>query len=138
MSLEVLAAFAVANNNTPSRKALYELTIEEARARVKISDGNKKKAEDGSVALTLGLGKKKLSLDAISKGATRVNATADQIQQFTSILQAAIDGGSFDEEIIRIQTEAQQTVNFLLFEPTPTAEPAQTEVPSGVDLDELG
>ena len=105
---------------------------------MKISDGNKKKAEDGSVALTLGLGKKKLSLDAISKGATRVNATADQIQQFTSILQAAIDGGSFDEEIIRIQTEAQQTVNFLLFEPTPTAEPAQTEVPSGVDLDELG
>tara|TARA_R110002020_G_scaffold36419_2_gene109499 strand:+ start:3755 stop:4186 length:432 start_codon:yes stop_codon:yes gene_type:complete len=143
MSLEALAAFAVANNNTASRpKPLSALSLEEARAKVKIADGNRKKAGDGSVALILKLGKKNIALDAISAGATRVNATADQIQQFTTVLQAAINDGSFDDEITRLQLESVATESVEAVpeqvSPTPTAEQAQTSVPDGVDLNELG
>jgi hypothetical protein len=143
MSLANLSAFAVANNNTTARaKQLSELSIEEARAKVKVRDGNRKPSVDGSVALTLVLGKKTLSLDVIAPAATRVNATVDQIQEFTTILQDAIAAGNFDNEIIRIQKESVKVPEVAPVAPseetsTQAAEPAKTEVPAGVDLNEL-
>ena len=106
MSLAQLAAFA-ANNRNPAKTPLYELATAEARPLVKIKDGNRPAHEDGSQALTLVLGRYVLNLDVIAKGASRVVASGDQVAQFTGILQAAIDSGDFDGEIIIAQEKAK-------------------------------
>lgn len=138
MSLEALAQFAVNNNNAKaaSRTPLYQLTIEEARAKVKIKDGNKKAKEDGSQALTLTLGKHTLSLEAIAPKATRVNATAEQVEEFTSMLQAAVDAGEFDEAIIEAQAKADPA-NKPEDAPVETGDEGEEAAPEGVDLDAL-
>lgn len=139
MSLELLAAAAVANNFTAgnSRTPIYELSIEDARAKVKIKDGNKKPKEDGSQALVLGFGKKNLPLDVIKAGATRVNATADQVEQYTTILQEAIDNGSFDDTIAAAQLAAEEAANAPKVVEETTEEEVVAEAPVGVDLDAL-
>ena len=92
-------AQAAVKNNYASKTPLYELPVEKARAFVKIKDGNRKPAENGSQALVLTLGRFNLGLDIIAPNATRVFATAEQIEQYTAVLQEAIDSGAFDEEI---------------------------------------
>ena len=107
MSLAQLAAFAVANNNTSAtRTPIYDLSIEDARARVKIGDGNKQPREDGQQALTLSLGKHKLPLDVIAEKATRINAPAEQVEAFTVALQDAVNAGDFDVAIQEAQAKA--------------------------------
>jgi hypothetical protein len=107
MSLEALAAFAVNNNHAVNKKVpLHELPVIEARKLVKIKDGNRKPAPDGSQALTLVLGRRTISLDTISKGATRVNATVNLIDTFTNVLQIAVDNGDFDKAIAEVQEAA--------------------------------
>jgi hypothetical protein len=105
-----LQAFAVTNNFSQSRGGVpvYDLSIEVARAKVFIVDGNKVPAEDGSQALTLKLGKRKVSLDAVKKGATRINASAEQVEAFTAALTAALAAGAFDEAIRATQAAAKQ------------------------------
>lgn len=107
-----LAQFAVSNNFSQSRGGVpvYELSIEDARAKVQVVDGNKVPNEDGSQALTLKLGKRKVSLDAVKKGATRINATAEQVEGFTATLKAALEAGAFDEAIKATQEAAKQAV----------------------------
>ena len=109
MSLSALAAFAAANNNATSngRTPTYELSIEDARKAVKISDGNKTAKEDGTQALKLSLGKITLSLAIVAPKATRVNAPKEQVEAFTADLQAAIDDGSFDPAIVEAQAKAK-------------------------------
>lgn len=100
MSLASLAQFAAGNRVAATKKKkVYELTVEEARAVVTIVDGNRKEVTDGSQALTLKLSRRTLSLDAVVKGTNRILASEDSVEEFTGILQAAIDDGSFDEAI---------------------------------------
>lgn len=103
MSLSTLAAFAVANNNakSASRATKYwELDAVELREFAKVKDGNRKLAEDGGQALVITLGKVRVDLDAIAPKATRVNATAEQVEEFTGLLEAAIGAGDFDEALL--------------------------------------
>lgn len=98
--LSDLAAFAVQNNYTAAKRtAVYELSIEEARAEVRIVDGNKIPNEDGSQAIVLKLAQSRLNLDKVSPKATRINAPKDKVAAFTATLQAEIDKGTFDDEI---------------------------------------
>jgi len=133
-----LAAAAVANNNSKTKAtsvAAYLLPLEAARTAVKIKDGNRKPAEDGSQAITLTLGKITLALDVITAGATRVNASQEEVEGFTTMLQEAIEAGAFDEAIVAAQ-----------FKGNPANRPAKVErvepvaaedmdvVPAGVDF----
>lgn len=109
MSLANLAQFAAAATTAQATRTPMEaLTIEEARAVVKVGDGNKKANEDGSQALVLRFGKIVLSLDVIAKGATRVNATKDQVADFTAQLEAGVKEGAFDTAIIAAQDKIRQ------------------------------
>ena len=100
-----LAAAAVANNNKAATAATpaYALSLDEARKVVKVRDGNRKPAEDGTKALTLVLGKITLDLEVIAPGATRVNATPEQEEAFTAQLLAAVEAGAFDNAILTAQ-----------------------------------
>jgi len=108
MSLAALAAFAVNNNNRAAKKTpLFELPVADARKLVKIKDGNRKPAADGSQALTLTLGRRTLPLDIISKGASRVNAAAAQVTSFINVLNTALQAGEFDDVIAAAQAESK-------------------------------
>jgi hypothetical protein len=140
MSLENLVQFAVSNNNSRGAGAtpIHKLSVEDARSRIIIRDGNKTKKE-GSQALVLGCGRRVLPLDIIKKGSTRLNVEDAQVEAVTEQLQAAIDEGAFDEAI----KEAQEA----LANPAPaktakeeTAEEAAPEVApavDGLDLDDI-
>ena len=133
-----LAAVAVANNNSKGngKTPSYLLPLEEARAAVKISDGNKKANEDGSQALTLTIGRVTIALDAIAPKATRVNATAEQVEAFTATLQAALEAGAFDEAILAAQHKANPANRKAKAEVATTGELVEG-APDGVDLDAL-
>ena len=76
----------------------------------------------------------KISLEQIAKGATRVNATAEQVEEFTAILLAAVAAGDFDEAIITAQAKADPANK-----PVPVVgEELPEEAPEDVDLDMLG
>jgi organic hydroperoxide reductase OsmC/OhrA len=66
--------------------------------------------EDGSQALTLKLGKRKVGLDAVKPKATRINASAEQVAAFTETLLAGVQAGAFDEAIKAVQAAAKQAV----------------------------
>lgn len=132
-----LEAAAVTNNFTKgsTRTPIYALSIEDARAKVKVKDGNKKPKEDGSVALTLTFGKRTLPLDVIKPKATRINATAEQVEQFTSVLETAVAEGAFDEIIIAAQAEAEAAANKAKAN---VEAGVPSEAAEGIDLDALG
>lgn len=141
MSLSNLAQFAVAQNyktGNATRTPIEDLSIDEARALVKVADGNKKPAEDGSQALSLRLGKVVIALDVIAAGATRVNATKDQIAEFTAVLEAEVKAGSFDAAIVAAQTKIREGKVAAAAKPKvakPTTVPEPTE---GVDPEVAG
>ena len=141
-----LTAFAVVNNYTASPrggKPLHELSIEEARAKVVVVDGNKVPNEDGSQALTLKLGKRKVALDAVAPRATRINATKDQVEGFTATLLAGVAAGAFDAAIAEVQ-KAADPANKVATGKVATVESAddvgeleEEQLPEGLDLGEL-
>ena len=133
-----LAATAVANNNTRAGGTTpsYLLSIEEARLAVKIKDGNKTAKEDGSVALTLVIGRITVALDVVAPKATRINATADQVEGFTAQLQEALDGGAFDAAIVEAQAKANPANKVAAAKEAMQEEDAQ-ETPEGIDLEAL-
>lgn len=136
MDLQALAQFAVKNNNTNgSRKPIHTLTMDEARAYVTVRDGNKKPNEDGSQALTLGFGKHTLPLDVIAEGTTRVNASAEQVEDFSKALLDAVAAGSFDEAILAAQAKAEVQFNTPRKPRAPKV--VEGEVPEAVNLDAL-
>lgn len=113
MSLEALKAFAVKNNFAAVAKVkstpIYELSIEDARKKVTVRDGNRTPKADGSQALVLGFGRVTLSLDVIAPKATRVNASKEQVEEFTAILLAEVAAGKFDEAIQEAQLGLLET-----------------------------
>jgi len=133
-----LASQAVANNNSRSGSATpsYLLTIEEARKAVKIKDGNKVAKEDGTVALTLTIGRITVALDAVAPRATRINCSADQVEAFTEQLQAGLDAGAFDEAIVAAQFKANPA-NKVKVAKESLEDPIAEQAPEGVDLDAL-
>ena len=140
-----LAAAAVRNNYNTGSTPSYLLTLEEAREAVKVKDGNRKAAEDGSQALTLILGRVAVSLDVIAKGATRINATKDQVEAFSAKLLAAVKAGAFDTAIIEAQAKANPAnkvgegkQDLATLEATSEQTELTTETaPAGLDLDAL-
>tara|TARA_R110000851_G_scaffold57574_7_gene134081 strand:- start:16806 stop:17219 length:414 start_codon:yes stop_codon:yes gene_type:complete len=137
MSLTSLAAFAAKTNNNSSRSPLHTLSIEDARAKVLVSDGNRKTVADGTQALTLTLGKHLLSLDVISAGATRIVTPAAKVEEFKALLIAEVAAGSFDVAIVAAQAKADPA-NKPVKAPVETAGDKVPVAPEGVDLDELG
>lgn len=133
-----LAKSAVANNNTRGTTSVpsYLLSIDEARVAVKIKDGNKVAKEDGSQALTLTIGRITVSLDVIAPRATRINATADQVEGYTAQLQEALDAGAFDAAIIAAQAKANPA-NKVAAAKEALEAPLVEGQPEGVDLDAL-
>ena len=133
-----LAASAVANNNATGNGATpsYLLSIEEARKAVKIKDGNKVAKEDGTQAITLSIGRITISLDAVAPKATRINATAEQVEAFTEQLQAGLDAGAFDEAIVAAQAKANPA-NRVAKAKAALEDPIGDSAPEGVDLDAL-
>lgn len=140
-----LATFAVVNNYSSARggKPLHELSIEEARAKVVVVDGNKVPSEDGTQALTLKLGKRKVALDAVAPRATRINATKEQVADFTARLFAGVAAGAFDAAIAEVQ-KAADPANKVASGKVATVESAddtgeleEEQLPEGLDLDEL-
>lgn len=132
-----LAASAVANNNSKSGGATpsYLLPLEEARKAVKIKDGNKVAKEDGSQALTLVIGRITIALDAIAPKATRINATAEQVEGFTATLTEALEAGAFDEAIVEAQAKANPANKVKVAQEAMEADAQET--PEGLDLDAL-
>lgn len=137
-NFEELVESAVANNNSKSGGVTpsYLLAIDEARAAVKIKDGNKVAKEDGSQALTVMIGRITISLDVIAPNATRVNATKDKVEAFTAKLQEALDEGVFDSAIVEEQNKANPANRVAKAKDALQREDAQ-ETPSGLDLDAL-
>jgi hypothetical protein len=134
-----LKANAVANNNSKTGGAVpsYLLSLDDARLAVKIKDGNKKPAEDKTQALTLTIGRITIALDAIAPKATRINATEEQVPDFTAQLQAALTAGAFDAAILEAQAKANPA-NRVANAKAALEEPVMEEgAPEGVDLDEL-
>lgn len=106
MPLELLAglaAYAVSNKSSTAKVHLSKLPVEEARKKVNIKNGNRKPVADGSQALTLVLGRHVLPLDIIANGSTRVVTPKDKVEQFSEILQKAVDAGDFDVQIVAAQ-----------------------------------
>lgn len=150
-SLTALASFATANNynRAATKTPVHELEIEAAREIVRVKDGNKKPKEDGSQALVLMLGKKTLKLDVIAKDATRVNATAEQVQEFTALLENGVKEGQFDVAIKEAQEELRKAKEEREAKPKAPAVDTSAEAveaveevrvedaPEGVDLDAL-
>ena len=105
-----LAALATGTSRG-SVVSFYSLPVEEARAHVKIKDGNRKPAEDGSQALTVVLGKHTLPLDVIegfAPNASRVPVSKEQVEGFTAALQGLVDDGSLDSSIAVAQEKAKE------------------------------
>ena len=141
--LATLKLHAASSGATSSNTPVYQLDIDAARKAVKIKDGRKVKAEDGSQDLVLTLGRITLGLDAIAAGTNRIQATAEQVEEFTAALQAELDNGLFDEAIVEAQGKAKEAAERAKEKATKvvTAESegltVETADSEGVDLDSL-
>lgn len=142
--LATLKLHAASSGAASSTTPVYQLGIDAARKAVKIKDGRKVKAEDGSQDLVLTLGRITLGLDAIAAGTNRIQATAEQVEEFTAALQAELDNGLFDEAIVEAQGKAKEAAERAKEKATKvvtaeseglTEETVAEEV--GVDLDSL-
>lgn len=161
LTLADLASTAVANNNAPSSRGgvpIYELPIEDARAKVNVQNSNKVQVEGASEALVLKFGQFVLPLDKIAAKATRLNTAPEKVAAVTELLLAEVGKGTFDEEIVAQQAiiakkriEAAERAEAKANAPVAEAEVATEsqdtegeaaasvfdEAPAGVDLDAL-
>ena len=137
ITLEMLSAAATGTATRAASKAFHTLTVEEARELVKIKDGNRKPAEDGSQKLTVIIGKHVLPLDFIKVGTSRIAVTAEQVEGFTVAIQTEIDKGSFDDVIAKAQVLAKAQYEKALANPVKRAPKVAVEETAGLDLDEL-
>ena len=129
MNLAELAQYAAGTTTRASKTPLHELSIEEARKVIKIVDGNKVKKADQQ-ALTLQFGRRKLTLDAISNGATRLNVPNANVEGVSVALVQHIANGDFDEAI----KQAQQALKEAKAKPsTLVAKEPQEEAPVNAD-----
>jgi len=122
LSLIDLAKYAAGSAARVSKTPLQDLSIEEARKVVNIVDNKKVKKED-EVAVTLQFGRRKLTLDAISSGATRLNVPKSNEVAVSASLATAVVNGEFDEAIKQAQeaiTAAKLTASTKVDETTET------------------
>ena len=87
ITLEMLQAAATGTATRAASRAFHTLSVADARAEVKIKDGNRKPAEDGSMKLTIVIGKHTLPMDCIKAGTSRVAVEKDQVEGYTEALQ---------------------------------------------------
>ncbi len=133
ISFADIAARATGTTRSASTP-FYKMSVEEARGQVKVKDGNRKPAEDGSQNLTIVLGKHTLPLDVFAVGTSRVSVTADEVGAYTEALIAAVNEGSFDVQIAKAQELAEIQAN----KPRAARKPAvAVEATEGLDLDSL-
>jgi len=137
ITLEMLAAAAVNTATRTNSTAFHTLTVADARPLVKIKDGNRKPAEDGSQKLTVVIGKHTLPLDFIKVGTSRIAVTADQVEGYTAAIQIEIDNGSFDEVIEKAQVLAKAQYEKSLANPVKRKAAAPADETEGLDLDEI-
>lgn len=137
ITLALLAAVAIGTVSRASSKAFHTLTVEEARAEVKIKDGFRKPQTDGSQNLTVVIGKHTLPMDCIKAGTSRIAVTADQVESYTEALQELVSNGDFDDAIVKAQALAKAQYEKAVANPrkrVTKAEPLETE---GLNLDSL-
>ncbi len=134
ISFADIAARATGTTRSASTP-FYKMSVEEARGQVKVKDGNRKPAEDGSQNLTIVLGKHTLPLDVFAVGTSRVSVTADEVGAYTEALIAAVNEGSFDVQIVKAQELAEIQAN----KPRAARKSAvvAVEATEGLDLDSL-
>ena len=137
ITLEMLSAAATGSATRAASRAFHTLTVEEARGSVKIKDGNRKPAEDGSQKLTVIIGKHTLPMDCIKADTSRIAVTADQIEGYTEALQGLIDNGSFDEAIEKAQGLAKAQYEKAIANPTKRGAKVVAEDTADLDLDAL-
>ena len=119
--LQAAATGTVSRTGAP---AFHAVSVEEARTFVKIKDGNRKPAVDGSQNLTVVLGKHTLPLDCVKAGTSRVPVTEEQVEGYTDALQTAINEGLFDGDIANAQVLAKAAAEKAKANPrTRTAKP---------------
>ena len=106
--LKTLALHAASSGSVSSTTPVYQLDIDAARRAVKIKDGRKVKSEDGSQDIVLTLGRITLGLDAIVAGTNRIQATAEQVEEFSAALAEELANGTFDEAIVEAQGKAKE------------------------------
>lgn len=128
---------AVVSTSRTGATPFHAMTVEEARGQVKVKDGNRKPAEDGSQVLTVVIGKHTISSSAISTGATRIGVTADQVEDYTAALQDAINEGLFDEGIAEAQVKAKVQAEKPRTARTKSAPVVVVEETEGLDIDAL-
>ena len=133
ITLEMLSAAATGSATRATSRAFHTLSVEEARGSVKIKDGNRKPAEDGSQKLTVIIGKHTLPMDCIKAGTSRIAVTADQIEGYTDAIQGLIDNGSFDEAIEKAQGLAKAQYE----KATSRVSTPVVEATEGLDLDAI-
>lgn len=143
ITLELLAAAAVVTSPRsakPSAPKFHTVSVEEARSFIKIKNGDKKPAEDGSQNLTVTIGKHTLPLSNIAPGATRIAVTAEQVESYSEALVAAVNEGLFDDFIVIAQEKATIQAEKAALNPvkrSPKSVPVAPEAVEGLDLDEL-
>ena len=137
ITLELLAAAATGTATRSGAPAFHSVSVEEARGSVKVKDGNRKPAEDGSQKLTVILGKHTLPLDCIKAGTTRVAVTAEQVEGYTEALLGAVADGLFDEAIAAAQVLAKAQAEKAAANPRTRTAKVAVEETEGLDLNEL-
>ena len=139
ITLANLAEAAIGTATRSGAPTFYSVSVEEARASVKVKDGNRKPAEDGSKKLTVVLGKHTLPLNCIKEGTTRIGVSEDQVEGYTEALVNAVNDGLFDEAIEKAQVLAKAQAEKVAANPRTRGAKATVEAEDveGLDLEEL-
>lgn len=109
-SLDCFQEFAMVNNGVGNKvkKRIWELTLDECRARSKVHDA--KSDDDNFRILTLKLGKKVLAMEQIHHGCTRLRVPRLKVEEMKNKLMHAVSSGAFDQELLHAQ-QLQTKVN---------------------------
>lgn len=147
MSLEVLAQlgqlaqFASSAGSRSGSTPVYNLSVEEARKLVSVKNASKNPTVGGPQKLSVYLTKTRLSLDAVSPGATVIVAPEDQVEKFTTILEEAVAAGAFDAAIKEGQEKAREAARKSAESKAASAEVVSDSAPESAEaadlLDEL-
>mgnify|MGYP001343572553 CR=1 FL=1 len=93
------AAAAITSASAGSRVSVKDLSVEEARAHVKVVDGNIKKPVEGFQGLTLKLGRVKISMDALAPKAIKIQVADEQVEEVSALMLARVEAGDLDAAI---------------------------------------
>lgn len=102
-TLDCFQEYAMVNNGAGNkvRKRIWDLTLEECRARAKVHDA--RDDDDNFRILTLKLGKKVLEMEQIHHGCTRLRVPRGKVEEMKVKLLHAVSSGMFDAELLHAQ-----------------------------------